>query len=312
MTHHHIPQLSHLTRSFELPVHVPLDRGAKRIYNDKNGGDDREEDDILESMAIDDNELRDEAEADTQRTCAPTASVRSLEVPSAILRVTHLITHSATWRVPVLYVGISRTDGQLCNELAYDETVLFGSDTSTEDKSKSPNSSGAPEEVASTGIFRRGSSPASALVSRRSPTIIDETSLQLQSTAGGDNDNHNHHNNDDGYDPDPPASTQMAYFPPIAPCEWPLPPTRASQSAMPAGAGLRRGDEGEDGQPQVAWSLHPCQTSVVVGEMLEVGSQREGAAGYGSVSKGEDDTGWSRRYIGCFVAICASAVEMRV
>lgn len=256
--------------------------------------------------------MRDDTAADAQQTCVPRASGHSRESPSAILRVTHLITHSATWRVPVLYVGISRTDGQLCNELAYDEAVLFGSDTSTEGKSKSTSSSGAPEEVASTGIFRRGSGPASALISRPSSTAtIGETSLQLQPTAGGDIDDDG---DGDESDPDPPASTQMAYFPPIAPCEWPLPPTRASHSAMTTNARQRGSgeDDGTDEPPQVAWSLHPCQTSAVVGEMLEVGSQREGTAGHGSVSKGEDDTRWSKRYIECFVAICASAVEMRV
>lgn len=261
--------------------------------------------------------MRDDTAADAQQTCVPRASGHSRESPSAILRVTHLITHSATWRVPVLYVGISRTDGQLCNELAHDETVLFGSDISTEGKSKSTSSSGAPEEVASTGIFRRGSGPASALISRPSSTAtIGETSLQPQPTAGGDNDNHNHNNNDDdGYDPapDPPASSQMAYFPPIAPCEWPLPPTRASHSAMTTNAGQRGSGEDDetDEPPQVAWSLHPCQTSAVVGEMLEVGSQREGAGDSGTFSSQEDDSKRSKRYVECFVAICASAVEMR-
>lgn len=255
--------------------------------------------------------MRDDTAADAQQTCVPRASGHSRESPSAILRVTHLITHSATWRVPVLYVGISRTDGQLCTELAHDETVLFGSDISIEGKSKSKSSSsGAHEEVVSTGIFRHGSGPASALIRRPLNTAtIDETSLQSRFKAGGWTDGE--HNKNDN-EPDPPAPTQMAYFPPIAPCEWPLPPTRASQSAMPAGAWPRRGgDEGEDDQPQVAWSLHPCQTSAVVAELLEVGSQREGAGDSDTFSSQKDDSKRSKRYVECFVAICASAVEMR-
>ena len=106
-------------------------------------------------------------------------------------------------------------------------------------------------------------------------------------------------------DGDDAAAAAAAYFPPISLCSSPL------------------GDDddasGESWQLQlVPWLyLHPCQTAQMVGEMLaaaedeEKSSEGKGKRQHETQEESGDEGKQGLRYLEAFLAICASAVEMR-
>lgn len=275
-----LPSLSHMRRTFDLAVELSSKtaQGVKVRTEEQRTASAIAEDadqDREASLLLDTNhEIGSSAEEEDAATVTVGPALpNEADTQLTNIRVDQLVLYSSTWKVPVLYLGILSA--------AHSEGGRIVT---------------LPEMLASS-LFHASS------VGQGTTPPLQQQRFEGEADIGTN------------------SQASLAYFPALTTCEYPLGDEDGSFSAYEAAVG-----------PHGLWMyLHPCQTAQVVGEILAAARppawiKHQGAISQSSgepegdvpskspsnrVSHDEHRRNEAKRYLEAFMAVCASAVEMR-
>ncbi|CAO1615825.1 unnamed protein product [Parajaminaea phylloscopi] len=272
-----IPSLSHLRRTFELPVRWPA-QGT----DSSRSCDGSEQNDVEDLRLIDSpgGVYEHIEEVETTQRCRD----RPGTTPETLvnLKVTQVVLYSKTWRVPVLYLHVCPTD--LSN--GWTPTL---SDT-------------LASSLFHASAFEHG------ILNARTQAGIDGFAA---TSADADEDGDAHHQPSSA----PGACERLAYFPPVTACESPLgddgdpsPLAGATDTTpMPYPLGLWLYLHPCQ-TAAVVGEMMAAITPVTADGDGHGSHQQDGVQDHACASQQVND---AERYLHAFMAVCASAVVMR-